>query len=217
VPERAPAAPTAKRAILLVDDDPAVRRMVKALFGREGHTVDVARSAQHALDLAGARVYDLILADAQARARDRLFVTRLVETLPALKDRVLVATGDVRPGSDDALARLGLRYVRKPFNLRDLRDEAAGHPNTARFTAPPGANLTPSRSNSARWTTAPWSAPESEIRPAALSTRHHGTSASSGSAERAQPTVRAAPGRPASRATIPYVATRPLGMWRTTR
>ena len=125
VPEPAPAPPSAKRAILLVDDDPAVRRMVKALFGREGHTVDVARNAQHALDLAGARAYDLILADAQARARDHLFVTRLVEILPALKGRVLVATGDVRPGSDDALARLGLRYVRKPFNLRDLRDEAA--------------------------------------------------------------------------------------------
>src|SRR6266566_2804028 len=124
-PEPAPAPAAAKRAILLVDDDPAVRRMVKALFGREGHTVDVARNAQHALDLAGARAYDLILADAQARARDHLFVTRLVETLPALKGRMLVATGDVRPGSDDALARLGLRYVRKPFNLRDLRDEAA--------------------------------------------------------------------------------------------
>src|SRR5438067_747788 len=108
-----------------VDDDPAVRRMVKALFGREGHTVDVARNVQHALDLAGARSYDLILADAQARARDQLFVTRLVEAHPALKNRVLVATGDVRPGSDDALTRLGLRYVRKPFNLRDLRDEAA--------------------------------------------------------------------------------------------
>ena len=125
VPESAPPSPAAKRAILLVDDDPAVRRMVKALFGREGHTVDVARNAQHALDLAAARAYDLILADAQARARDQLFVTRLVESLPALKDRVLVATGDVRPGSDDALVRLGLRYVRKPFNLRDLRDEAA--------------------------------------------------------------------------------------------
>jgi len=125
VPEPAPAAPAAKRAILLVDDDPAVRRMVKALFGREGHTVDVARNVQHALDLAGARAYDLILADAQARARDQLFVTRLVEAHPALKNRVLVATGDVRPGSDDALTRLGLRYVRKPFNLRDLRDEAA--------------------------------------------------------------------------------------------
>ena len=125
VPAAALPPPAAKRAILLVDDDPAVRRMVKALFGQEGHTVDVARNAQHALDLAGARAYDLILADAQARARDHLFVTRLVEAHPALRDRVLVATGDVRPGSDDALARLGLRYVRKPFNLRDLRDEAA--------------------------------------------------------------------------------------------
>jgi len=29
------------------------------------------------------------------------------------------------PAAEEALARLGLRYVRKPFNLRDLRDEAA--------------------------------------------------------------------------------------------
>src|SRR2546422_6463338 len=46
---------SAKRSILLVDDDPAVRRMVKALFGRDGHTVEVARNPQHALDLARAR------------------------------------------------------------------------------------------------------------------------------------------------------------------
>jgi two-component system NtrC family sensor kinase len=116
-----PAPPATKRAILLVDDDPAVRRMVKALFGREGHTVDVARNPQQALDL--------------ARTRDDLFIVRLLESHPALKDRVLVSTGEGRPTADDALARLGLRYVRKPFNLRDLRDEAArlwaGRPGTA--------------------------------------------------------------------------------------
>ena len=49
----------------------------------------------------------------------------LVESVPRLKDRILVATGDVRASTDEALAHLGLRYVRKPFNLRDLRDEAA--------------------------------------------------------------------------------------------
>ncbi|HVH09914.1 MAG TPA: ATP-binding protein, partial [Gemmatimonadales bacterium] len=114
-----------KRVILLVDDDPAVRRMVTALFGREGHTVEVARNAQHGLDLAGTRTYDLILADAQVRARDHLFVAQLVEAHPALKERVLVASGEGRSGTDDVLARLGLRYVRKPFNLRDLLDEAA--------------------------------------------------------------------------------------------
>src|SRR6059036_2818563 len=119
------AAPAVKRTILLVDDDPAVRRIVKALFGREGHSVEVARSGQHALDLARTRGYDLILADAQAPARDRLFVEQLVETQPDLRDRVLVGLGEVPPPAEKALARLGVRYVRKPFNLRDLRDEAA--------------------------------------------------------------------------------------------
>jgi two-component system NtrC family sensor kinase len=119
------APPTTKRSILLVDEDPAVRRMVKALFGRDGHAVEVARNPQHALDLVRTRPYDLILADAQARAEDHLFVEQLVETHPEVKDRVLVATGDLPAAVEEVLARLSLRYVRKPFNLRDLRDEAA--------------------------------------------------------------------------------------------
>jgi len=119
------APPTTKRSILLVDEDPAVRRMVKALFGRDGHAVEVARNPQHALDLVRTRPYDLILADAQARAEDHLFVEQLVEAHPEIKDRVLVATGDLPAAVEEVLARLSLRYVRKPFNLRDLRDEAA--------------------------------------------------------------------------------------------
>jgi two-component system, NtrC family, sensor kinase len=123
MPTAAPAS-AVKRAILLVDDDPAVRRMVKALFGREGHSVDVARDAEHGLDLARTRTYDLIVADRDAQARDQPFVQQLVESHPGLKDRVLVATGSV-PSGEDASTPLGLRYVRKPFNLRDLLDEAA--------------------------------------------------------------------------------------------
>jgi two-component system NtrC family sensor kinase len=131
-PAPPPAAPTpplppsfAKRAILLVDDDPAVRRLVQALFGREGHTVDVARNGEHAFELTVDRAYDLILVDGQFSMNGRLFVEELVVRHPDLRSRTLVATGDVRPAADEALERLGLRYVRKPFNLRDLREEAA--------------------------------------------------------------------------------------------
>jgi CheY-like chemotaxis protein len=99
--------------------------VVKALFGREGHTVDVARNPAQALDMARARGYDLILADAQATTRGQLFVEALIEGQPGLKDRTLVATGDVRPATEETIERLGLRYLRKPFNLRDLLDEAA--------------------------------------------------------------------------------------------
>jgi PAS domain S-box-containing protein len=128
VPEPSPVAGSARaatRTILLVDDDPAVRRMVRALFGREGHAVDVALNAPHALELARARVYDLIVVDAEQLTRDQLLVEQLLEGNPGLRERILVATGDVRPSTEEALAHLGLRYVRKPFNLRDLREEAA--------------------------------------------------------------------------------------------
>lgn len=124
-PTLPPAPPPAKRTILLVDDDPGVRRVVKALFGREGHTVETARNTHQALELVQTRAYDLVIADARAASRGKLFVEELLKRKPALKERILVATGDVRPATAEALARLGLSYVRKPFDLRDLRDAAA--------------------------------------------------------------------------------------------
>jgi len=126
----APAAPAvipSHRAILLVDTDPAVRITVEALFGREGHAVTVARSTAHAFELARERAFDLVIVDARAAAADgaRLFVEELIDHLPEVRSRILVASGDVRPATDEALRRLGVAYVRKPFNLRDLRSEAA--------------------------------------------------------------------------------------------
>jgi two-component system NtrC family sensor kinase len=122
------AAPTVKRTILLVDADPAVQRTIKALFARDGHDVEVAGDPQHALDLAQRGGFDLVITDARAMApgkRGTLLAEELVSRMPALRDRIIVATGDVRPTTEETLARLGVRYVRKPFNLRDLRVEAA--------------------------------------------------------------------------------------------
>src|SRR6266404_444370 len=122
------AASMVKRTILLVDADPAVQRTIKALFARDGHDVEVAGDPQHALDLAQRGGFDLVITDARAMApgkRGTLLAEELVTTLPALRDRIIVATGDVRPSTEETLARLGVRYVRKPFNLRDLRVEAA--------------------------------------------------------------------------------------------
>ncbi len=126
-PPPPPTPPAAKRTILLVDDDLAVGRMVKALFGRDGHAVEVARNPQHALELAQRGGFDLIIVDARAATPGggKLFVEELVARLPTLRDRTIVATGDVGAATEETLTRLGLRYVRKPFNLRDLRDEAA--------------------------------------------------------------------------------------------
>ena len=119
---------TVKRTILLVDADPAVQRTIKALFAGDGHDVEVAGDPQHAIDLAQRGGFDLVITDARAMApgkRGTLLAEELVSRMPALRDRIIVATGDVRPTTEETLARLGVRYVRKPFNLRDLRVEAA--------------------------------------------------------------------------------------------
>jgi CheY-like chemotaxis protein len=121
-------APFVRRTILLVDSDPAVQRTIKALFARDGHTVEVAGDPQHALDLAQRGGFDLVIVDARASApgkRGTLLAEELIARLPALRDRIIVATGDVRQATEETLTRLGVRYVRKPFDLRDLRDEAA--------------------------------------------------------------------------------------------
>src|SRR2546427_6647710 len=122
------ASPTVKRTILLVDADPAGQRTIKALFARDGHDVEVAGDPQHALDLAQRGSFDLVITDARAMApgkRGTLLAEELVARMPPLRQLIIVASGDVRPTTEETLARLGVRYVRKPFNLRDLRVEAA--------------------------------------------------------------------------------------------
>src|SRR6266446_3303826 len=122
------AASMVKRTILLVDADPAVQRTIKALFARDGHDVEVAGDPQHALDLAQRGGFDLVITDARAMApgkRGTLLAEELVTRMPALRDRIIVATGDVRPTTEETRRLKGVRSVRTPFNLRDLRVEAA--------------------------------------------------------------------------------------------
>src|SRR5207245_6849012 len=101
------ASPTVKRTILLVDADPAVQRTIKALFARDGHDVEVAGDPQHALDLAQRGSFDLVITDARALApgkRGTLLAEELVARMPALRERVIVATGAGRPTSEERLA-----------------------------------------------------------------------------------------------------------------
>jgi len=170
------APPATKRSILLVDGRsggaPNGEGPVRT---RRAHGGGGTQSAARAR-LARARLH-LILVDAQARTHDHLFVEQLVESHPGLKDRVLVATGDLPAAAEEVLARLSLRYVRKPFNLRDLRDEARGSGPRARCRSlrrpserreihrSAGANFTPSRNSSARCNTLLWSAPTARCGP----------------------------------------------------
>jgi two-component system NtrC family sensor kinase len=112
---------SAARRILVVDEDPAVHRLVSALFTPEGHAVESVRSGEQALRLAREGDYDMIIADVRmAAGAAEPFAHALLHACPQARGRLVVACS----GEEDLPAPLSeqaLRRVRKPFNPRDLR------------------------------------------------------------------------------------------------
>jgi CheY-like chemotaxis protein len=113
------------RRILVVDEDPAVHRLVSALFAPEGHAVESVRSGEQALRLAREGVYDLIIADVRmAAGTAEPFAHALLVACPEARGRLVVACAGEEELPDPLLATQPLRRVTKPFNLRDLRTVA---------------------------------------------------------------------------------------------
>jgi two-component system NtrC family sensor kinase len=113
------------RRILVVDDDPAVHRLLSALFVPDGHAVEAVRSGEQALRLAREGTYDLIIADMRVAAgTSEPFARALLEACPEVRGRLVVACSrdeelPAKPGEHP------LRRVSKPFNLRDLKSVAS--------------------------------------------------------------------------------------------
>jgi two-component system NtrC family sensor kinase len=113
-----------RRRILVVDEDPAVHRMLSALFTPEGYTVEAARTGEQGLRLARERDYDLIITDSRVAAgAQELFAGALLDAVPHARARLVVACS----GEEELplpLAQQPVHRVTKPFNLRDLRTVA---------------------------------------------------------------------------------------------
>ena len=120
--------------VLYVDDEPAIRRLVRRWFEKRGVTIITAESAAEARrlftehDVSGAFIdvwlgketgFDLYAWVAQHR--------------PQLKERIVFITGDVDAGVPEGtqLQALGRIVIPKPFELEDLEAhvrEWAGKP-----------------------------------------------------------------------------------------
>jgi two-component system, NtrC family, sensor kinase len=113
-----------RRRILVVDEDPAVHRLLSALFAPDGHTVEAVRSAEQGLKLARESEFDLIITDAGLPAGPaQLFAGALLDACPGFSSRLVVACS----GEEELpalLAQQPIHRVRKPFNLRDLKTVA---------------------------------------------------------------------------------------------
>ncbi len=105
--------------ILVVDDDAAIRRLLRQTLERVGYTVVDAGDARAALAAVEHHDPDAVLLDLGLPGRDGLELVPLIARRPATALLVVSA----REGTDDKVAALDLGaddYVTKPFDSEEL-------------------------------------------------------------------------------------------------
>ncbi len=106
--------------VLIVDDDPGIRRVLGKFFERNGHTVVDADSAEHALARISEATPDAIVCDVMMPGMSGLeFYQRLGAVKPALLHRLVFLTGSSYVAAiHDTIERLGVPLMGK---LNDLQ------------------------------------------------------------------------------------------------
>jgi CheY-like chemotaxis protein len=110
------------QAILVVDDEPAIRRAIQKALIRWGHTVHTATTGEGACEVLASTPVDVILMDLRmpGMSGQTLFHS-IVARWPHLIPRVIVMTGDPEAEDhNDWLAQHDLPVLTKPFELPQL-------------------------------------------------------------------------------------------------
>jgi CheY-like chemotaxis protein len=111
--------------ILIVEDNEANRLLASAVLEREGFRVEMAGSAQEALELLDSTAPDLILMDVQLPGMDGLSLTRRLKgdqktaAIPVVALTALAMMGD----RERTLEAGCSGYISKPINTRTFAAE----------------------------------------------------------------------------------------------
>ena len=132
--------------ILIADDDPAIRSLLRLIVERSGLHVDVAADGQEALTMIERRDYALVLLDLQMPRTNGFDVVDRLRT-KAPRPVIIVLTALPRSQTAQLDTNVVQAIVRKPFDVAFLADIIAGtarsmadHPQNPpfdRFTLPP--------------------------------------------------------------------------------
>jgi len=127
------AEPATKARILIVDDEPSMREMLRIVLRRDGYDVTVAANGTEALDILQRDRMDLLLSDIRMPDISGVEVLRVAKEA----NRDLVAFMMTAFASTDTAVeamRLGaVDYFTKPFNMDELRIKVRQHVETMKI------------------------------------------------------------------------------------
>src|SRR5437016_11533730 len=109
------------RTILIADDEPNIRRVLEAMFTKDGFTVLTAENGKKAINLASANTIDLLISDLIMPDMTGVEVLRAVkEVQPHCAALMITAYGTIKTAVE--AMRLGaFNYIAKPFEIEEVR------------------------------------------------------------------------------------------------
>lgn len=114
-------APPARRRILVVDDDPSLRRLVATLLSSRGYDVETAENGAQAMHrIQSSTGWDLWIVDIKMPLVNGLELLRRVREAGFTETPVLMLTGAGDTKYDEALEGGADSYITKPFSNSSL-------------------------------------------------------------------------------------------------
>ena len=109
-----------KKSILIVDDDKAILKSLKAILQLEGYSVDTAETGSEAIEKSKARFYNLALLDIKLPDMEGTeLLTKMQRTIPRMMK--IMVTGHANLENAVKALNLGAdAYIVKPVNPQKL-------------------------------------------------------------------------------------------------
>jgi DNA-binding NtrC family response regulator len=115
-----------KKRLLVVDDEPNLRRVLQAALEKAGHVVETAEDASCALKVLEQDPFDLVLTDATMPGMDGLTLTQEICTRwPETRVVIMTAFGTI-PLAVQAMRNGAFDFLTKPFDLDVLKRTLEG-------------------------------------------------------------------------------------------
>lgn len=113
----------AKKRVLLIDDEPTILDLLKAIIEGMDHQVCMTSDARMALEKIRHKHYDLIISDMRMpNINGKAFYEIVGELRPEFRQRIVFTTGDViNPEIQSFIRETRCQYIRKPFTPGEVK------------------------------------------------------------------------------------------------
>lgn len=128
----------AKGTILIVDDEPNIRRILQVAFEKEGYRVDVAEDGHSATGRLRDGSYEVVLTDVTMPGMTGYELLQHVKAQSPQTAVVIMTAFGTIPQAVQAIRDGAFEYVPKPFDLESLKKVIAGAAASGGASAIPG-------------------------------------------------------------------------------